>query len=279
MELARKCLWVLVVLFIIATLTSALAPSVPVTATYVSILVAFALIHGALRYEISGIVAFAVLCLIVSNLFENLGVATGFPFGNYHYTDVLGYKLFHVPILIGPTYLGVGYLSWVMAAILAGDVRRDADPLDVFATPVIAAFIMVLWDICLDPGASTAEKWWIWHDSGGFFGVPLSNYLGWFLTVYVFMQAFAIYLAGRAPAPEIAQPPSYYVQAILMYALVAGLFVLNYLVKEFSFVTDAKGVTWRTADIAETAAMTAIFTMLFVAVLATIGLIRKNERN
>src|SRR5690606_21584271 len=136
-----------------------------------------------------GILAFAVICLLVSNAFENLGVATGFPFGSYHYTDVLGFKLFHVPILIGPTYFGVGYLSWVLATVLVDDVRREASALEVFATPLVATFIMVLWDLCLDPGASTGEKWWIWHDGGGFFGVPISNYLGWFLTVYVFMQA------------------------------------------------------------------------------------------
>jgi uncharacterized membrane protein len=66
---------------------------------------------------------------VVSNLFENLGVATGFPFGPYFYTDALGPKLFYVPLVIGPAYLGVGYLAWVLATILVGDVKRGADAL------------------------------------------------------------------------------------------------------------------------------------------------------
>jgi putative membrane protein len=56
---------------------------------------------------------------------------------------------------------------------------------------------MVLWDLAMDPASSTIQKLWIWEKGGGFFGVPLSNYVGWFLTVYVFMQLFAFYLCAR----------------------------------------------------------------------------------
>lgn len=272
MDLSRSCLWVLIVLFAIATVASALSTSISVTTAYVAILVAFALIHGALCYGWPGIATFAIICLVVSNVFENLSVETGFPFGNYHYTDALGPKLFHVPLLIGPTYFGVGYLSWVLATILVGDVFRGAALFRAFATPLVAAFIMVLWDLSLDPGASTVGKWWIWHDGGGFFGVPLSNYLGWLLTVYVFMQLFALYLRSRGPEPQAPQPPAHDAQAAIMYALVAALFVLNYLIKGSGPVTDAAGVGWRTGDIAETAAITSVFTMLFVVLLAAIRL-------
>jgi len=75
----------------------------------------FALVHGAVRYGAKGIFSFMVLCLGISNVMENMGVLTGFPFGRYHYTDVLGPKLFLVPLLIGPAYFGTGYLSWVLA--------------------------------------------------------------------------------------------------------------------------------------------------------------------
>ena len=76
----------------------------------------FGLIHGAIRYGIGGIAVFLALCLGISNVMENIGVLTGFPFGHYHYTDVLGPKLFLVPLLIGPAYFGTGYLagSWRM---------------------------------------------------------------------------------------------------------------------------------------------------------------------
>ena len=52
--------------------------------------------HGTLRYGGKGIAAFAIICLVVSDAFENLGVATGFQFGPYHYTDALGPEVGYV---------------------------------------------------------------------------------------------------------------------------------------------------------------------------------------
>ena len=275
MELARYVLWVLVGLFAIELVLGELYSDLILTVLHLVLLVSFALLHATLRYGAKGAAAFAVICLVVSNVFENVGVATGFPFGPYFYTDALGPKLLYVPLLIGPAYLGVGYLAWVMGTILVGDVKRGADLGSTFATPFIAAFIMVLWDLCMDPAASTVGKWWIWEQGGGFFGVPLSNYLGWFLTVYVFMQIFALYLRARGPEPEAPQPKGYFVQAIVMYALVALVFVLDHFVKGSETVTDATGATWRSGDILETAAITSLLTMMFVVALAAVKIARE----
>ena len=241
-------------------------------------LLTFAFVHGSLRYGLKGIVAFAVICLVVSNAFENLGVATGFPFGPYHYTDALGPKLGYVPLMIGPAYLGVGYLSWVLATVLAGDVKRGADAAQTFVTPLIGAFIMVLWDLSMDPMASTVAQWWIWEQGGGFFGVPLQNFLGWYLTVIAFMLVFALYLRARAPEPALPQPRAHYLQAAAMYAVVGLDFVMTYLIKGGSEnVVDAAGVTWRSGDIFETAALTALLTMMFVVALATVTILRQPD--
>ena len=45
----------------------------------------FGLIHGAIRYGIGGIAVFLALWLGISNVMENIGVLTGFPFLHYHY--------------------------------------------------------------------------------------------------------------------------------------------------------------------------------------------------
>src|ERR1700751_1785624 len=129
----------------------------------------FALFHGAVRYGWRGIVVFMVLCIGISTILENMSVLTGFPFGHYHYTDVMGPKLFLVPLLIGPAYFGTGYLSWVIATILL-DTDRRGDALAVVLTPLVATFIMVGWDLCLDPSASTIARIWIWENGGSYFG-------------------------------------------------------------------------------------------------------------
>jgi putative membrane protein len=277
MIVSTNMLWALVALFAGATVADVLSPSLLLTVVQLCLMVAFALLHGARRYGAKGIAAFAVICLVVSNGLENIGVATGFPFGAYFYTDSLGPKLGYVPLLIGPAYLSVGYMAWTLATILVGDVKRGADKFAAFATPFIGAFIMVLWDVALDPGAATVEKRWIWEHGGGFFGVPLTNYLGWFFTVYLFMQLFAFYLRARGETASNADSKGYYFQAIAMYAIVASHFILSYLANGSETVTDATGAAWRSGDINETAAMTAIFTMLFVCALAAIKVVGESE--
>src|SRR6267142_4731997 len=168
--LTTTTLWVLAVAYIVALVANlSFRLSIPV-AIVLSLSVAFALIHGAVRYGWSGIASFVVICLVVSNILENTSILTGFPFGHYHYTDVLGPKLFLVPLVIGLAYFSTGYLAWVLSTVLVGDVRRASSAFMTFAVPFIASFLMVIWDLCFDPNASTIHHLWIWEQGGGYFG-------------------------------------------------------------------------------------------------------------
>src|SRR5207245_11479497 len=59
----------------------------------------FALIHGGRRYGWKTIAVFIVVTAIVSNILENISIVTGFPFGQYYYTDSLRPKLPLLPPL------------------------------------------------------------------------------------------------------------------------------------------------------------------------------------
>jgi putative membrane protein len=270
-------LWVLAVAYAAALIANiSFGLSIPI-ALVLLLSVAFALVHGAVRYGWPGIVAFIVISLVVSNILENTSILTGFPFGHYHYTDALGPKLFLVPVLIGPAYFANGYLAWQLGNVLVGDLRRNASAVATFAAPFIASFLMVMWDLTFDPRASTIQHMWIWEQGGGYFGVPLTNYLGWFFTVYVFLQLFALFVRFRSGRDDVAQtlPKSFYAQAVVMYAVVGLTPVLTYLVGATnSPVTDAAGVVWQTGSIAESAATVSIFTMIFGVALAVVKLVQ-----
>jgi putative membrane protein len=280
--LALKSLWGLVAIYAAILFTSSIWPgSVPVS-LLVLFLLAFILIHGALRYRWSGIALFVAIALVVSNLLENVSILTGFPFGHYYYTDALGVKLFLVPALIGPAYLGTGYLAWVIGNALVGDVRPGAPAFTLVATPIIAAGAMVVWDLSFDPTLSTIDKFWIWTRGGGYFGVPLTNYLGWFLTVYLFYQLFALairfgVIKGASAAAAQPAPLTYYLQAVVTYGVIGISFVLQFLAGHDSIVTDATGAKWHTQAIHETSAIVAIYTMVFLAILTTIKLIQNAQ--
>src|SRR5579863_6440755 len=275
-------LWTLVLLNVVLTLGNAVFPNhipVPILIPLLIVLpLAFALFHGAVRYQCSGIITFLVICLVVSNLLENTSILTGFPFGHYHYTSDLGPKLFLVPLIIGPAYFGTGYLAWVLSTVLIGDVRPKGSWFTTFAVPFIASFMMVAWDLGMDPTSSTIRHSWIWEQGGGYFGVPLTNYLGWFFTVYVFFQVFALYLRFRKASSAGEEPTftrSYYAQAIAMYAMIGLVIVVNYLAGSTNTaITDAVGIVWQTRSIAEAEATVSIFTLLFAAALAAVKVLQ-----
>src|SRR5260370_42430030 len=97
-------LWTLVLLNVVLTLVNAVFPNhIPVPLLiplFVVVPLAFALFHGAARYQWSGIITFLVMCLFVSNLLEKTSILTRFSFAHYHYTSDLVPKLFLVPVVI-----------------------------------------------------------------------------------------------------------------------------------------------------------------------------------
>src|SRR5437763_3903071 len=137
---------------------------------------------------------------------------------------------------------------------------------------------MVSWDLSFDPINSTIGHLWIWQDGGNYFGVPFSNFMGWFLTVFVFFQLFALYLRGRqnayAQVPQV-QPMSrgYWLQAVAFYAVIALRTPLNILTQTTNAtnatIADPAGVLWRTQDIYLVCGLVWIFTMLAFTVLSS----------
>ena len=157
----------------------------------------FAGIHGRRVFGGRGIVVFTMLCLAVGTFFESLSLRTGFPFGHYYFTGVMGPKVFDLPILLALAYVGVGYLAWVVASLLVG--ARASSGQGTFVLPWIAAAAMCAWDLAMDPVWANIDHAWVWLDGGGYFGVPFSNYFGWLLTTWVFYQAFALWLRRQEP--------------------------------------------------------------------------------
>ena len=133
--------------------------------------IASAFVHAACIYGWKDALVFLALCLAITFTMENIGVATGLPFGRYHFE--VGAELPHVgaiPIIVGPLWFGMGYFSWIVAGTLLGGAdQRLNDKLDIIAPPLIAAFVLTQWDLVMDPPEATISKVWIWHDGGSRF--------------------------------------------------------------------------------------------------------------
>ncbi len=265
--------WVVIGLWLLVTLTSFFAPTLlsanNARFINVALMSVFTLLHGAQYYRLSGILVFFALAVIVANATENLSIVTGFPFGQYHHTAAMGPKIFHVPLIIGPIFAVAGYLSWILAGVLLGEVFAAPRRTIALARPVIAAFVTTTWDFCVDAIGGTVNRDWVWADGGPWFGVPWLNFFGWMLTMWLIFQAFAIYLKfAAAPAP-LAARSAYWLQPIVFWALIALQFPLLAAIVPDLVLTDPAGTQWRSTDLFASMALVSVFTMGFTVVLAT----------
>jgi putative membrane protein len=98
--------------------------------------------------------------------------------------------------------------------------------------------------------------------------VPVSNFLGWYLDVYLIFQFFALYLRGR-PANASSLPPSYWRLAITFYGVSAlGNLLVMIPQPGLSVVTGPVGVQWKVSVITGACALVSIFIMGGFAALA-----------
>lgn len=138
---------------------------------------------------------------------EFIGVRTGFPFGSYSYTDVLGFRVAGVPLAIGA--------AWYVTTVCARRICQPASP-QPLRTAFLAAILAVAFDITLEPVAWRIEGYWQWHGEQ----IPVQNYVAWFLISFVAVVVLE-YLEkanNRAPVTPIR------LTALLVFTLHMGLF-------------------------------------------------------
>ena len=173
-----------------------------------TLLVAFSVCHAAYALSPRNAGVFFAISAVVSWIFEQAGVSTGFVFGPYHYTDVLGPKLGDVPVLIPGAWFAMIYPSYVIAGLLV-----DGRPYGtrgswarVVWLAAVGAAVMTAWDVVVDPILSgPGFRAWIWEQGGPYFGVPLRNYAGWLVTTFVVYLLYRAWeLGSPAPAGQLA---------------------------------------------------------------------------
>jgi uncharacterized membrane protein len=104
---------------------------------------------------------------------EWLGSTTGFPFGGYAYTSVLQPQLGGVPLIIPLAW-------WMMLAAAWGIAGRLVSPSRRVLFAMLSGLAFTSWDLYLDP-QMVAFGIWRWDLPGGYFGIPVVNFLGWWL--------------------------------------------------------------------------------------------------
>jgi uncharacterized membrane protein len=259
-----------IALWVAATLTSIYAPGLAFLSLGAAAIAAplFGLLHGA-RDGAARSVAMFVCAVVIANIAEMTSIATGFPFGLYHHNAAMGPQFNTVPLIVGPAFFGVCYAAWCMASLVTGVRENETKLTTLLLTSVLAALFAVGADICADPLGATLANSWTFQGGGEYFGVPVSNFVGWFLTtfaIFISFSALSALMPSRSAAPSqlhLSLPP-------ILWALMAAQYLLLATRAPELVVHDDGGWAWRTNDIFQAAAINAAFTMMPVALATSI---------
>jgi putative membrane protein len=101
----------------------------------------------------------------VSMAIEAVGVSTGVVFGPYQYTDVLGWRVAGVPLIIG--------LNWVIVVLGSWSLLRRIGIGPAIGVP-LTALLAAGFDWVMEP-AAVKLGYWYWDT----LSIPLRNYLAW----------------------------------------------------------------------------------------------------
>ena len=163
------------------------------------------LLFGLLFIGTRKTLIFFIASTTISLSMELLGTSTGFPFGPYSYTSFLGIKILdHVPFSIPLSWFYMGFTSYILASVIVPrllqyrhanannyvPLSRWASRKETLWSLALGAYFLTVWDLALDPAMASNNlplHFWIWHQPGPYFGMPISNLVGWSVTGLAFM--------------------------------------------------------------------------------------------
>ena len=149
----------------------------------------------------------------VSLASELMGTTYGVPFGAYSYTSLLGIKwVDRVPVLIPLSWFTVSWACWILARRVTTGV----------AAVLFATCLLVAWDLLLDPAMSRVTSYWVWGETGAYYGMPWMNLVGWGVTGLVLLWI----ISRLVPAPAGGVRFAAWVY-LVNFALPFGFCVLN----------------------------------------------------
>jgi putative membrane protein len=188
------------------------------------------IVLGAATMAAFGIVAlgwrktaiFGLISISFSLGFELFGTGTGWPFGNYEYTDFLGAKVLgRVPWTIPLSWFYMGLASFLLGSWLAE--RQNLRHPGMWSV-LLGAWLLTAWDLVLDPAMahdSLRVQFWIWHEHGPYFGMPIKNFAGWAITGLLFMAVSRrLWRASAHLSTKQLRVPSVVFIANLVFAMV-----------------------------------------------------------
>ncbi|MBI3768421.1 MAG: carotenoid biosynthesis protein [Deltaproteobacteria bacterium] len=211
---------------------------------YVFIFFAIYLVTAVTRLGWRRSACFTGIAYAVALAAELSSTRNGFPFGLYHYIDVTRDRelwIGNVPFWDSFSFTFLCYLGWRLGVLLYAPLVIAPRVFQVAETRAVAtswrvavsgALLMTWLDVVIDPLTVLGDRWFLgkiyYYPRGGlYFGVPLSNFAGWFLvglTTIRLYQAVEVRARGRLDSAGVRRLP---LGGLLEPLLYLGILLFN----------------------------------------------------
>jgi uncharacterized membrane protein len=166
---------------------------------------------------------FTLMAYGVAFVAEFSSTRTGIPFGLYHYVDTTRDRelwISNVPFWDSLSFSFLCYLGFSLAVLIYSPLQIRPGDVQVVDTCeirqsrrvlVTATVLMTLLDVVIDPLTLRGERWFLgkiyyYPQSGIYFGVPLSNFIGWALVGAVTVFLFQWFERRQWLSSDLARP-------------------------------------------------------------------------
>lgn len=156
---------------------------------------------------------FTVAGYLISFVSEVSSINTGFPYGWYYYLDATRDRelwIAGVPFFDSLSYVFLAYCSYATALLVVSPVKAWRGGFVTLETRtirkslsvlILGSLFQVFLDIVIDPVALQGRRWFLgqiygYNERGCHFGVPISNYVGWWLVGVLMVLALQRIDAG-----------------------------------------------------------------------------------
>ncbi len=182
--------------------------------------------------------AFTFLGYLTAFASEFSSINTGFPYGWYYYIDRTSSQelwIAGVPFFDSLSYVFLCYCSYATALFILSplkfarknlilletlSIRRSASAL------FLGSLLQTYLDIIIDPVALQGRHWFLgeiygYREAGHHFGVPLTNYAGWFivsgLMIFILQRLAGRREIGTTPSAGVCSFPGNSLFPVLLY--------------------------------------------------------------
>ncbi len=195
----------------------------------------FVLLHSSVSLGKIKTAIIFVITLSLGLISEFIGVNFGLIFGHYYYNPALSPFFFGtVPVMTVISWAIIIYMSYTITnIILRGFTGTKPNihtqrillviPLIIILSAIDGMIAMNL-DMILDPvTASHQLAGWFWIGGGPYFGIPISNFVGWFLVTFLAMILFRSYESVKRSNNQFP------IGSLLISITIVSLYVMYFL--------------------------------------------------